>query len=264
MLQLLVFVGISLGLHIVFLQAARAIPRERPVDTSDWPSEMLAAVAARADRFGTLAALCSFLILLPLWFTAAYWLDFLLLPEPGPGEFVAVPLHWGRWIRGFVAAFVLAGIVGLWVMRLIFGWRYDLMMAAGNRAFGYSATAFFYWTLVWILPFCFEYEIHSLGNSVHIAADAIVVRENFYSPIERHNYRQLARVELARPYLENRAEIGRSPECRIRFQDGFALTDVPWPFAWDDQGDSAPNIEGWCNFVSRQSGVPVTVVPRIE
>jgi len=264
MLQFASFITISLCLHFLAKFAGRLIPKEQPVDTSDWPPEMLSAIATRANRWGTLAALGSFLFLVPLWFTAAYWLDFRLLPEPGPGEFVAVPLHWARWLRGFVGPYILAGVIAFWVMRWAFGWRYDLMLAAGNRAFGFSATAFFYWTLVWILPFCIEYEIHSLGRGVHIAADSIIVYESFYLPPQSHPYQDLVSIELARPYLENRAEIGRSPECRIQFNDGFALTDVPWPFAWNDQGDSAPNIEGWCDLVSQRSGMPVKIVPRIE
>lgn len=264
MLQLAVFVAISLVLHALAKFAGRLLPQEQPVDTADWPPEMLSAIATRANRWGTLAALAAFIVLVPAWFVAAYWLDFRLLPDPGPGEFIAVPLHWGRWLRGFVAAYVLAAVVAFWVMRWMFGWRYHLMMAAGNRAYGFRAWAFFYWTLVWILPFCLEYEIHSLGNGVHLAADAIVIHEAFYLPPERHPYRDLTKIELAQPYLEMRAEIGRSPECRFTFRDGFTLTDVPWPFAWSDKQETVPNCDGWCEFVSQPSGVPVTIVPKIE
>jgi hypothetical protein len=224
---------------------------------------MVAAVARRADRWGTLAAFASFAVLLPAWIALAYWLDFRLLPKLAPGEIMAVPLHWGRWLRGIAAAYVLAAVIALWVMRWTFGWRFDLMMAAGNRAFGFKASALFYWTLVWVLPFCFEYEIHSLGNGVHFAADQMLVHEAFYLSPARHAYQDIAAIELARPYLEERAEIGRSPECRIAFQSGYKFTDVPWPFAWAEGGGPS-DCEAMCNLVSRQSGQPIKMVPRIE
>jgi hypothetical protein len=263
MFQFVLFIAISLVLHLLVKLAARLVPREQHVDTADWPPEMITTVARRADRLGTLAALAAFLVILPAWIAAAYWLDFRLLPKPGPAEIIAVPLHWGRWVRGTVAAFVLAGVVALLVMRWVFGWRFDLMMAAGNRAFGYQASALFYCTLVWIVPFCVEYEIHSLGNCVYFAPDALAVHSAGYLPPQRHPYQDLTAIELARPYLEQRAEIGRSPECRISFQGGYRFTDVPWPFAWAGGGGPS-DCEAICNIVSRHSGRPIKVVSKIE
>lgn len=263
MFHLAAFVAISLALHFLFKTADRWFPREEPADVSDWPADMLTAVARRADRWGTLSAFAVFLLLLPLWIFVTYWIDFRLLPTMQPGDFLAVPLQWGRWIRATAAAYLVAALVAMWVMRLVFGWRYDLMMAAGNRAFGFRARAFFYWSLVWILPFCIEYELHSLGQCAHFQAQELAIHNGPLTSSERHAYADLVSVELVQPYTEGRAEIGRSPECRFTFQSGFVLTDVPWMLPWDETGKTRqwPEV---CEFVGGEARLPVKVVAKIE
>jgi hypothetical protein len=263
MFHLAAFVVLSLVLHFLFKTADRWLPREEPADVSDWPADMLASVARRANFWGTLAAFASFLVLLPGWIAVSYWIDFRLLPVMEPGDFLAVPLQWGRWIRGAVAAYVIAALVAMWVMRLVFGWRYDLMMAAGNRAYGFSARRFFYWTLVWMLPFCLEYELHSLGWCAHFQAQQLSLHQGPFDPVQEHAYADLLKIELVQPYTENRAEIGRSPEFRLTFKDHFTFTDVPWMLPWDAQGTT----QKWpvvSEFVSEQSGMPISVVGKIE
>jgi hypothetical protein len=224
---------------------------------------MLAAIARRANRWGTLTAFASFLILLPVWLLVSFGLDFRLLPAMQPGDFLAVPLQWGRWIRAAAAAYLVAALVAMWVMRLVFDWRYDLTMAAGNRAFGFSARRFFYWTLVWILPFCLEYELHSLGQCAHFQSEQFAIHDWLLAPTERHAYADLSQIELVQPYTENRAAIGRSPEFRLTFKDGFTFTDVPWMLPWDAQGKTRqwPEV---CEFVARATEKNVAMVPRIE
>jgi hypothetical protein len=263
MFHLAAFVALSLALHFLFKSADRWFPREEAADVSDWPADMLAAVAGRANLWGTLAAFASFLVLLPTWIAASYWVDFRMLPAMQPGDFLAVPLQWGRWIRAAAAAYLVAALVAMWVMRLVFGWRYDLTMAAGNRAFGFSARAFFYWSLVWILPFCIEYELHSLGHYAHFQAQRLSIHQGLFDPVQQHAYADLVKIELVQPYTENRTEIGRSPEFRLTFKDGFVLTDVPWMLPWDAIGKTRTWTE-LSEFVSRQSGRPVSIVAIIE
>lgn len=263
MFHLAAFVALSLILHFLFKTADRWLPREEPEDVSDWPADMLAAVARRANFWGTLAAFASFLLLLPGWIAVSYWIDFRLLPAMAPSDFLAVPLQWGRWIRAVVAAYVIAALVAMWVMRLVFGWRYDLMMAAGNRAYGFSARRFFYWTLVWMLPFCIEYELHSLGWCAHFQEKQLSLHQSPFDPVEPHAYADLAKIELVQPYTENRAEIGRSTEFRLTFKDDFTFTDVPWMLPWDEQGKTRtwPEVS---EFVTQGAGKNVAVVSRIK
>jgi hypothetical protein len=151
----------------------------------------------------------------------------------------------------------------MWVMRLVFGWRYDLMMAAGNRAFGFSARRFFYWTLVWMLPFCLEYELHSLGWCAHFQAQRLSLHQGLFDPVQEHAYADLLKIELVQPYTENRAEIGRSPEFRLTFKSDYVFTDVPWMLPWDEQGKTRqwPEVS---ELVARGAGKNVAIVPRIE
>jgi hypothetical protein len=176
---------------------------------------------------------------------------------------LAVPLQLWRLARGGVAAWILAGALALAVFKLVARWRYDLYMAAGNQQFGFRASRFFLWWLIWVLPFCLEFELHAIGNSAHFRRDALAVRESILWPPVRHPYGNLQAIVLARPFNVNRAEIGRPAECRFTFGDGFVLTDVPWLFPFDDRGQSVP-WEDVCDFVSLNSGLPVQVKPRIE
>jgi hypothetical protein len=165
--------------------------------------------------------------------------------------------------RGGIAAWIIAGVAGLVLFRLVAGWRYDLFMAAGNRQFGFQASGFFFWWLVWVLPFCIEFELHAIGNSAHFAADSLNIRDSLLWPPARHPYKELQSIELARPFNENPAAIGRPPECRFTFADGFRLTDIPYlpPF---DSGGQRVTWETACQLVGRRSGQLVQVRPEIE
>jgi hypothetical protein len=261
--KFLLFVAISGVLHVVVKAVASRMPREKPVPTDEWPPEMLAAVARRANFYGTLGALLLFLILLPAWIGGAWWLDSLAWPRVQPGELLAVPLQLWRLARGGVAAWILAGALALAIFKLVATWRYDLYLAAGNEQFGFRASAFFFWWLVWVLPFCIEYELHAIGNSAYFSQDALAVRESLLWPPERHSYQQLTAIELARPFDALPTEIGRPAECRFTFADGFALTDVPFLTPFDSQGNRA-TWEATCELVSQHAGVPVQVTPEIR
>ena len=261
--KLLLFVAISGLLHVAVKVFGRVVPQEKPVPTGDWPPEMLAAIARRANFWGTLGALVLFLIILPAWIGGAWWLDSLAWPTVQPGDLLAVPLQLWRLARGGVAAWILAGAIALAIFKLVALWRYDLYMAAGNEHFGFKASGFFLWWLIWVLPFCLEFELHAIGNSALFATDALVVRESLLWPPERHPYKELQAIEMARPFNVNRAEIGRPPECRFTFAGGIALTDVPWLFPFDNLGQRA-SWEDACELVSQKSGLPIQVKPRIE
>ena len=261
--KLLLFVVISGLLHVAVNVFGRVIPKEKPVPTGDWPPEMLAAVAKRANFWGTLGALVLFLNILPAWIGGAWWLDSLAWPAVQPGEMLAAPLQLWRLARGGVAAWILAGAIALAIFKLVARWRYDLFMAAGNERFGFQASGFFLWWLIWVLPFCLEFELHAIGNSAHFTANTLAIRDSLLWPPEQHPYKDLASIELAQPFNVNRAEIGRPPECRFTFAGGFVMTDVPWLFPFDNRGQSM-SWEDACNFVSQKSDLPVQVKPRIE
>jgi hypothetical protein len=261
--KLLLFVAISGVLHLVVKAASRLVPAERPAPTHEWPPEMIAAVAKRANFYGTFGALLLFLLVLPAWIGGAWWLDRQSWPQPQPGELVTVPLQVMRIFRGGLASWILAGVLSLGIFRAVTAWRYDLYLAAGNRMFGFSASGWFVWWLVWVLPFCIEFELHAIGHSAYFTGRELVVRDSLLWPPARHPYKDLTSIELARPFNADPAAIGRPAECRFIFADGYALTDVPWLHPWDSRG-SRSDWQATCEFVSRQSGVPVQVKPRIE
>lgn len=259
----LLFVVLSLALHVGAKWVGRLWPKHENVATEDWSSEMLAKVARRANVVGTCTALGMFLILLPGWIVLAWWLDFQLWPALRPGELLAVSMQLFRLARGAIAAWALAGAASLAAMRVLWGWRYDLMLAAGNRQFGFNASRFFYWCFVWIVPFCVEFEIHSLGYCAHVSGQGLALHD---SPLFRpslHPWAQLKSIELARPFNENPAAIGRAAEMRLTFQDGATFTDVPWTVPWDDRGRRV-RWEAVCQQVSAMAGVQVQVVPQIR
>jgi hypothetical protein len=258
----LLFVALSLVLHGVVKLLGRLWPREQAVATSDWPPEMLAKVARRANFAGTLAALVVFLFLLPGWILLAWWLDSRLWPALRLSESLAVSMQLLRLARGAIAAWALAGAASLVAMRALFAWRYDLMLAAGNRHFGFDASRFFYWCFVWIVPFCLEFEIHSLGYCAHLSDKGLVLHDSPLWPPSVHDWRQLKSIELARPFNENPAAVGRAPEMRLTFQDGTTFTDVPWTVPWDQRGKRVP-WDATCQWISAISGVKVQVVPKI-
>jgi hypothetical protein len=239
------------------------MPREQPVPTGDWPPELIAIVARRAKFWGTLGALAIFLVVLPAWIGGAWWLDSIVWPRLQPGELLAVPMQLWRLARGGLAAWIIAGVMALVLFRLIAGWRYDLFMAAGNRQFGFQASGFFFWWLVWVLPFCIEFELHAIGNSAHFGNNSLAIRESLLWPPEQHPYKELNTIELAKPFNANPAEIGRPAECRLTFSDGYLLTDVPYlkPFDWLGERVS---WEAACELASQRSGLPIQVKPRIK
>lgn len=259
----LLFVALSLILHSIFKLAGRLWPRAEPMATGDWPAEMLAKVARRANLWGTFTALMVFLLLLPGWFLLAWWLDFQLWPKLGPGQMLTGSLQLWRLARCAIAAWALAGAASLVIMRAIFGWRYDLMLAAGNRQFGFDASGFFYWCFVWIVPFCLEFEVHSLGYCAHLTGQGLTIHDSPLWPPRRHDWRQLQSIELARPFNENPAAVFRSPEMRLTFRDGATFTDVPWLTPWDQRGQRVP-WEAACRWIGAASGARVQVVPKIE
>jgi hypothetical protein len=261
--KLLLFVAISGVLHIAVKVFGRVVPKENPVPTGDWPPEMLAAVAKRANFWGTLGALVLFLLIFPAWIAGAWWLDYLTWPKVQPGEMLTVSLQLWRLARAGVAAWILAGAIALVIFKLIARWRYDLFMAAGNEQFGFKASGFFIWWLIWVLPFCVEFELHAIGNSAYFSMDSLAIRDSMLWPPEQHPYKDLASIELAQPFNVNRAEIGRPPECRLTFKDDFVFTDVPWIIPFDDEGKRT-SWEAACELASTGSGLPIQIKPKIE
>lgn len=261
--KLLLFVAISGALHLAVKWFGRVVPKEKPVPTGDWPPEMLAAVARRANFWGTLGALVLFLIILTGWIGGAWWLDYLTWPKVQAGEMLTVSLQLWRLARGAVAAWILAGALALAIFKLLSLWRYDLYMAAGNEHFGFKASGFFLWWLIWVLPFCLEFELHAIGNSAYFSKDGLAIRDSLLWSPEQHAYKDLRSIELAKPFDANRAEIGRPPECRLTFQDGYVFIDIPWIIPFDNQGKRT-SWEAACELASRGSGLPIQVKPRIE
>jgi hypothetical protein len=261
--KLLLYVAISGLLHAAVKLFGRVVPKEKPVPTGDWPPEMLAAVAKRANFWGTLGALVLFLIIVPVWIGGAWWLDSLTWPRVQPGEMLTVSLQLWRLARGGAGAWILAGALALAIFKLIALWRYDLYMAAGNEHFGFRASGFFLWWLIWVLPFCLEFELHAIGNSAYFGKDALAVRDSLLWPPERHLYKDLQAIELARPFNADPAAIGRPPKCRLTFQGGYAFTDVPWIVPFDERGKRT-SWEAACELASQGSGLPIQVKPRIE
>lgn len=261
--KLLLFVAISGLLHVAVKMFGRIVPQEKPVPIGDWPPEMLAAVAKRANFWGTLGALVLFLLIFPAWIAGAWWLDSVTWPAVQPGEMLTVSLQLWRLARAGVAAWILAGAIALAIFKLVAHWRYDLYMAAGNEQFGFKASGFFLWWLIWVLPFCLEFELHAIGNSAYFSKDSLAIRDSLLWLPELHPYKDLASIELAQPFNANRAEIGRPPECRLTFKDGFVFTDVPWIIPFDNKGKRT-SWEAACELASIGSGLPIQIKPKIE
>jgi hypothetical protein len=263
LIKLAVAIVISLVLHGLVKAFAKLKPDEPEVDLSEVPAEMIQRAAVRTNRLGTGLALLSFLILCPAWMLGAWALDELVRPEVAADEMIVGQLQLGRIFRGPIAAYVLAAYVSMWLTRLIIGPTYYLSMAAGNQAYGFNASYFFYVVFVWVIPFCIEYELHAIGTYALLTKQELVESDTMLWPATHRPWQTLKKIELVQPYTENRAEIGRSPECRLTFDDGYRFTDVRWLF---------PYHNGWkivkwpdaVQFVSQQSGVAVTAARKIE
>jgi hypothetical protein len=184
-------------------------------------------------------------------------------PALAPDELIASPLQIGRIFRAGVAAYVLAAFVALWLVRLLIGRTYYLSMAAGNQTYGFRASGFFYIAMVWLLPFCIEYELHAIGTYALMTKRELVESHTLLWPAKHRPWDTLQRIELVDPYRENRAEIERTPECRFTFADGYLFTDLPWLFPFHPDWESLRWPDA-CRFASQQSGVPVTRVARLE
>lgn len=256
------FVGLSTLFHILATVANRWLPRAKPVDISDWPPEMIAAVANRAERFGNLIALAVMFTALPLWIVGGYWLDSKLWPTLEPGEFLVVPNQATRAFRAIVGTTLLMALGALIAVRVWSSWRFDLFSAAHSRQFGSRGQALFYWAFIWVLPFCIEYELHALGCSARIRGDAVYIRDSLLWPVQRHAYHDLVRIELAKTYRRP-PQIHDGPECRLTFRNGHTFTDYNCWLPWDDLGTESdwPTV---ATFVSRQSGIPVQVMQKIN
>lgn len=261
--KLALSIAISLVLHVLVKRLAQMTPSEPAVDLAEVPRDMLARAAVRANRVGTLAALLVFVLLAPAWIACGYLVDPLVLPEVAADELIAVPLHLGRWLRGCVASYALAGLAAMWVMRWWIGPTYYLSINAGNDVYGFSASRFFYWAIVWVVPFCIEYELHAMGRYTVLSRTELIESESLLWPATHRPWKTLSKIELAKPFVENPAAIGRSPECRLTFADDATWSEIPWlrPYR---PGGATQSWEEACSFVSRHSQRPVQVVARLE
>jgi hypothetical protein len=263
LVKLTLAIVVSLLLHVVVKWFAQLRPAEPEVDLSEVPPEMIARAAVKANRIGTGSALLVFLLLWPAWVFTGYALDALLRPAIAADELIVTPLHIGRWFRGAIAAYVLAAVAAQWLMRLFIGKTYYLSMAAGNQHFGFNASLFFYVIIVWVLPFCIEYELHAIGAYTLLKHDELVEGNTLLWPPTHRPWNTLTKLQLDRPYGEDRAEFNRSPECRMTFADDYTWTDLKGLFPYHPDWTIVPWADA-CEIVSRDSGVPITIVDKID
>jgi hypothetical protein len=263
LIKLALAIFISLVLHGLVKAFAKLKPDEPEVDLSEVPAEMIRSAAVRTNRLGTGLALLTFLILCPAWMLGAWALDELARPAVAADEMIVGQLSIGRIFRAPIAAYVLAAYVSMWLTRLIIGPTYYLSMAAGNQAYGFNASYFFYIVFVWVIPFCIEYELHAIGTYALITKQELVESDTLLWPATHRPWQTLKKIELVQPYTENRAEIGRSPECCLTFADGYRFTDVRWLFPYHNHWEKVEWSEAM-KFISQHSGVAVTPLRKIE
>jgi hypothetical protein len=261
--KLALAIVVSVVLHFVVKRLARLYPAEPPVDLSEVPADMIQRAAVRTNRIGTGLAFLTFLLLCPSWMLGSWLLGEVLRPRVAPEELIVTPLQIGRIFRGGIAAYVLAAYVSMWLTRLIIGRTYYISMAAGNQAYGFSASAFFYVAFVWLIPFCIEYELHAMGTYAQLTKQELVESHSLLWPASRRPWTTLRTIELVPNYQEDRAEIGRSPECKLTFANGDRFTDVPWLFPFHPDWESVEWPDA-TKFVSQHSGVRVMEVRKIK
>ncbi len=263
MWQHLLYFVLSIALHFLFQRLGKTIVGIHSVDLSDFDDENIRRNARSANRWGTGLTWVAFLTLAPAWIWGSFVLDYMTRASLPHDAFLVVAIPWARFLRGFFAAYFLAAMVGIWSLRLIYGDRYHTVMSCGMRAFGFNPLPMFYWGLVWALPFCCEYELHSLGYGSAFTGQKLLFRETFLTPPAEHPYADLRSIELVNPYRDNRAKIGRPPECRLTFADGYQWDDVGWFFPFRSDGTSS-NYPELCDFISQQSRITVMKVGHIE
>ena len=243
------------ALHGIFRWVERKWPDRPRVDVSGMDVEVRAAIARRADRVGTTAALLSVVPVLAAWCFGFHTLQKAFVPTIEGARFVRLPaVGWWHIWPGLFASIVLAGPVGLIALRLVYRSRFHEVMAIGEPyfVFQFHVPKVMYTPFVWVVPLCVDAETMVLGRFL-IFTDAGI-----------HARGLLERRPTFRPYSEITTLYGRDemrerrgklvPDRRfvIEFGDG---SEVPSPpFAYHDD---RPEDLGPLRLATQKSGVPI-------
>ncbi len=258
LMTLSILVVQAVSLHLVFVGIERLWRPGPAPDLSHLDAETRRKRAESTNRLGT--ALC-----VAGWpfFTVGWYLLFRRIEaESAPGVpgtlFVIRPSAGPGFAAPLIAGYALAGGCGLGLLWLIRRRTFREDLAVGDRHFGFNIRRFCYFSVVWCVPLCIDWEYAWINTWTAFTGEEVVVRGFLADRAVPHRIADVAEILGVRDYRETPGAIFPKPSYKIAFKDGTSWTTA--------QGGHfpLPDDRAAIKHVARRSGRPIRWVAAID
>lgn len=251
----------TLVLHVFYRRMERRLfPPSGPIDLSHLTPEERRRKAVFANRLGTGFYMLAWPVLTVAWLALFELAAYQGVPRGPAVAYVFVPMFGIAVLVAFVAGFALCGPAGVGMLRIALGRRYGESMVCGDSHFQLDIRRFMYVVFVWIIPFCVDWEIEHANCDTLFTTDAVIVKDFLAPrPIARP-YRDIDRIDGAKDYRGNPAEVFAEPDFKISFKDEYDWV----PIRWMHRTGGVAGILDAIAYASARSHNPIRWVARID
>jgi hypothetical protein len=258
LLSIVIIVAQTVVLHKLFWAIAGRMPPRVRADVSHLSPEQRRRYAVWTNVLGTILYMSLWPVIAVAWFIA-----FQLLAEFAGSDLDGVVyLHPSMFATRILTAtavgFVLCAPAALVLLRLIFWRTYHERMACGDAHYAVDVRKLMYVYFVWVVPMCFEWDVHWALACTAFTEDEIVERRWWSFAEDRHPYTAVKRIEGVKPYERRPTQLPQEPEFLIEFDDGSHWTSV------DNMHPSRESDLEAVELASRKSSVPIRWVAAID
>jgi hypothetical protein len=258
LLSIAIIVAQTVVLHKLFWAVADRMPPRVRADVSHLSPEQRRRYAVRTNALGTVLYMSLWPVIAVAWF-----LVFQLLAEYAGGDlddvvYLHPSLFATRILTATAVGFVLCAPAALVVVRLLFRHTYHERMACGDTHYAVDVRKLMYVYFVWVVPMCFEWDVHWALACTAFTREEIVERRWWSFDEDRHPYSAVRRIEGVKPYERRPTQLPQEPEFMIEFDDGSRWTSV------DNCHPAMESDLKAVEFASQRSGVPITWVAAIR